>query len=96
MGVFAKLGYPMSMSELELFSNDLSSVSMAEFEAKALALTVGDGLSSLGPPVRALFPVMLQLVTRAPLNFAELVSTDVYMFRKGLGQVLILEVLGMM
>ena len=41
-------------------------------------------------------PVLLQPVTLAPLTFAELFNTDVYMFRKVLGQVLILGVFGML
>ena len=37
---------------------------------------------------------MLQLVNLAPLNFADLLNTDVYMSRKVLGQVVILGVFG--
>ena len=75
------------------FPKNLSRVSFAELEAKeALALKVRDRhFSILRSPVRELSPVMLQLVTIAPLNFAELSNTDVHMFRNVLDQVLILE-----
>ena len=46
-------------------------------------------------PIWEFSPVMLQLVTLAPLNFAELFNTDVHMVRKVLGQVLILGFFGM-
>ena len=47
-------------------------------------------------PDLGLSPLMLQIVTLAPLIFAELFHTDPYMFRKVLGQVLILAFPGVL
>ena len=86
---FDKLGYVLSKIELEPFLEYLSSVSIAELEAKeALAVKVRDSHLCF----RRVVPfshLMLQLVTLAPLNFAKFFNTRVYMFRKELGQVLI-------